>query len=143
MAGSTTIAGGSGAGANFPGADAVQTHMTNTRITDAEVLESRFPVLVREFSIRNGSGGAGAYPGGNGVVRKLEFRAPMSAAILSNNREGAPFGLCGGSPGQPGQNGIVRLSGTIENHGGALATDMEAGDVLIIETPGGGGYGSP
>ncbi len=138
-----TIAGGAGAGASFPGADAVQSHMTNTRITDVEVIESRFPVLVREFSIRRGSGGAGAQAGGDGVIRKLEFRQAMSAAILSNNRANAPFGLCGGSPGRPGQNCIVRRNGAVETHSGTLATDMEAGDVLIIETPGGGGYGSP
>ncbi len=138
-----TIGGGAGAGADFHGADAVQTHMTNTRITDAEVLESRHPVLLREFSIRKNSGGRGKYCGGNGVIRELEFRQSMSAAILSNHREVAPFGLNDGEPGQTGQNRIKRHDGTEEVHGGALSTDMETGDVLIIMTPGGGGFGTP
>jgi 5-oxoprolinase (ATP-hydrolysing) len=138
-----TIGGGAGAGLYFAGADAVQTHMTNTRITDPEVLESRHPILLREFSIRKNSGGDGKYRGGNGVIRKLEFRQSMSAAVLSNHREVAPFGLNGGKPGQTGQNRIKRIDGTEEVHGGALATEMETGDVLIIMTPGGGGSGTP
>jgi len=138
-----TIAGGSGAGQNFAGADAVQTHMTNTRITDPEVIETRYPVRLREFSVRAGSGGSGEYRGGDGVVRKIEFREAMSAAILSNNRTSAPFGLNGGTNGQPGRNAVERGDGTVEEFGGVLATTMAAGDVLVIETPGGGGSGTP
>jgi 5-oxoprolinase (ATP-hydrolysing) len=138
-----TIAGGSGAGPDFPGADAVQSHMTNTRITDAEVLESRYPVRVREFSIRRGSGGAGHKRGGDGVVRRIEFREPMSAAVLSNHRSVPPFGIDGGQPGRCGANRIERADGSHEHHGGTLTTDMSAGDILIIETPGGGGAGRP
>jgi len=138
-----TIAGGSGAGPDFAGADAVQTHMTNTRITDAEVLETRYPVLLREFSVRRHSGGAGLFRGGNGVIRKIEFRETMSAAILSNNRQMAPFALAGGSRGKVGRNAIQRCDGRIEECGGILAAEMKTGDVLIIETPGGGGSGTP
>jgi len=138
-----TIGGGSGAGPDFSGADAVQTHMTNTRITDAEVLETRYPVLLREFSVRDGSGGVGRHRGGNGIVRKIEFREAMSAAILSNHRIVAPFGLAGGSSGQTGRNAVERGNGAIEDLGGVAATDMATGDVLIIETPGGGGSGTP
>ena len=138
-----TIGGGSGAGPDFPGVDAVQTHMTNTRITDPEVIETRYPVRLREFSIRDGSGGAGNYRGGDGVVRKIEFREAMSAAILSNKRTSAPFGLNGGADGLPGRNAVERSDGTTEEYGGVLATTMAAGDVLIIETPGGGGSGTP
>ncbi len=138
-----TICGGSGAGENFPGASAVQTHMTNSRMTDPEVLESRFPVLVREFSIRKNSGGNGRERGGNGVIRTLEFRTDVHAAILSNHRVVAPFGLKGGEPGKPGRNQIVRANGAIENYGGMMASDMHSGDLLVIATPGGGGYGPP
>ena len=148
-----TIGGGSGAGPDFAGADAVQTHMTNTRITDPEVLETRYPVLLREFSVRRDSGGAGAYRGGNGVVRKIEFREAMSAAVLSNHREIPPFGLNGGHPGKVGRNAVLRAAtgsneaivdqSDVEEYGGVVATDMATGDVLIIETPGGGGSGTP
>ncbi len=138
-----TICGGAGAGANFDGADAVQTHMTNSRMTDAEVLESRLPVLVREFSIRPNSGGTGAHVGGNGAVRKLEFRTTMSAAILSNHRSIPPFGLAGGGNALTGQNLIVRRDGSIEEPGGIVMTKVHEGDVMVIKTPGGGGYGVP
>ncbi|MBT8422018.1 MAG: hydantoinase B/oxoprolinase family protein, partial [Gammaproteobacteria bacterium] len=138
-----TVGGGSGAGPDFCGADAVQTHMTNTRITDPEVIETRYPVVLREFAIRDGSGGDGRHRGGHGVIRKIEFRVAMSAAVLSNNRSSAPFGLHGGTDGQPGRNAVQRHDGTTEEHGGVLSTDMAAGDVLIIETPGGGGSGTP
>lgn len=138
-----TICGGAGAGPGFAGASAVQTHMTNSRITDAEVLESRYPVLVREFAIRAESGGAGQYPGGDGVVRRLEFREAMSAAILSNHRVIAPFGLDGGENGQTGTNLVRRRDGTTERLGSIAETEMQAGDVLIIKTPGGGGFGAP
>ena len=135
-----TIAGGSGAGPDFDGTAAVQTHMTNSRLTDPEVLESRFPVLVDEFSIRQGSGGAGAHRGGDGAVRRLRFRTPMRAAILSNRRRVPPFGLAGGKAGAPGVNRIERADGTVEALGSTASTDMAPGDVMAVETPGGGGF---
>ena len=136
-----TICGGSGAGPGFPGTDAVQTHMTNSRLTDPEVLEWRFPVLLRNFSIRQGSGGAGQYRGGNGIVRTIEFREPMTAAILSNHRQVAPFGLQGGQPGQVGENAVIRADGQVEVLPGLATVAMKGGDRIQIATPGGGGYG--
>jgi 5-oxoprolinase (ATP-hydrolysing) len=136
-----TICGGSGAGATFDGTDAVHTHMTNSRMTDPEVLEARYPVIVREFSIRRNSGGNGRFRGGNGTVRRIEFRQPMQVAILSNNRRVAPFGLDGGEPGVPGRNSIIRNNGAREDLGGVDETGVASGDILIIETPGGGGFG--
>jgi 5-oxoprolinase (ATP-hydrolysing) len=136
-----TICGGSGAGPGFDGADAVHTHMTNTRLTDAEVLEWRFPVLLESFSIRRGSGGAGRWHGGNGVVRRVRFREAMTAAILAGRRRVPPFGLKGGAPGAVGRNWVERSDGTREEFGGTHAVEMQAGDVFVIETPGGGGYG--
>ena len=137
-----TIAGGMGAGDGFDGASAVQTHMTNTRLTDPEVLELRYPVLLEEFSIRTGSGGGGRWKGGDGVVRRLRFEEAMTAAILSNNREHRPFGLKGGKGGAPGHNSIERADGTKERIGASAETEMQPGDTLIIKTPGGGGYGT-
>ncbi|MDE2618516.1 MAG: hydantoinase B/oxoprolinase family protein [Sphingomonadales bacterium] len=137
-----TIAGGAGAGPGFDGASVVQTHMTNSRLTDPEVLETRFPVLLEEFSIRRGSGGAGAFRGGDGAVRRLRFLEPMRAGILSNRRAIAPFGLAGGAAGAPGRNRVERADGTVEPLGATAAVDMAAGDVFVIETPGGGGYGA-
>ncbi len=136
-----TICGGAGAGDSFDGADAVHTHMTNSRITDPEVLELRFPVLLERFSIRRGSGGAGRHCGGCGVVRKIRFLEPATAAILSSHRVLAPFGLCGGEDGKCGRNTVVRCDGTIVELGGQDVIEVAAGDVLVIETPGGGGYG--
>jgi len=136
-----TICGGSGAGKTFDGANAVQTHMTNSRLTDPEVLEWRFPVLLEEFSIRPHSGGKGQFHGGDGVVRRLKFREPMTAAILSGHRAVPPFGLSGGEPGAIGRNWIRRSDGTIEHLGGTAAAQMQGGDAFVIETPGGGGYG--
>jgi 5-oxoprolinase (ATP-hydrolysing) len=138
-----TICGGSGAGDKFPGTGAVHTHMTNTRLTDPEVLESRFPVLLEEFSIRRGSGGKGHFQGGDGAVRKIRFRESMSAAILSNRRRVAPFGLAGGENGAPGRNWVERANGTIETFGATETIEMESGDLFVIETPGGGGFGCP
>ncbi len=138
-----TICGGSGAGPDFDGTDAVHTHMTNSRMTDPEVLEARFPVLIREFSIRCGSAGAGRQHGGNGVVRRVEFRTPMTVAILSNNRLTKPFGLHGGEPGQAGRNLVRRADGRMEAVDSVDELQLEVGDTLIIETPGGGGYGTP
>ncbi len=138
-----TICGGSGAGPDFPGTDAVHTHMTNSRLTDPEVLEWRFPVLLKQFSIRQGSGGAGQYPGGNGIVRILEFQEPMTAAILSNHRRVPPFGLKGGHPGQVGENTILRANGQIETLPGQATVAVSSGDRMCIATPGGGGFGAP
>jgi 5-oxoprolinase (ATP-hydrolysing) len=136
-----TICGGSGAGPGFDGTDAVQTHMTNSRLTDPEVLELRFPVLLDAFRIRAGSGGAGRYHGGNGVVRRIRFREPMSAAIVSGHRKVPPYGMSGGDPGQVGHNFVERVDGTVEELAGRDQTAMQAGDLFVIETPGGGGYG--
>jgi 5-oxoprolinase (ATP-hydrolysing) len=137
-----TICGGSGAGADFDGTDAVQTHMTNSRLTDPEVLEWRFPVLVEEFAIRPNSGGKGKHRGGNGVIRRIQFLESMSAAILSSHRAIPPFGLAGGESGAIGHNYIVRRDGTIEPLKSCAEVQMHPGDVFAIETPGGGGYGS-
>ncbi|WP_326525088.1 hydantoinase B/oxoprolinase family protein [Sphingomonas sp.] len=136
-----TIAGGSGAGPGFAGTDVVQSHMTNSRLTDPEVLETRFPVLVEEFSIRKGSGGAGAFTGGDGATRRIRFRQAMRAAILSNRRIVPPFGLAGGRDGAPGTNRVERADGTVETLGSTAIVEMGVGDVFVIETPGGGGYG--
>jgi 5-oxoprolinase (ATP-hydrolysing) len=138
-----TICGGSGATAEAHGADAVHTHMTNTRLTDPEVIERRYPVRVREFSIRRGSGGAGRRQGGAGVVRKIEFLRPLRVSILSERRGPyAPFGLQGGQPGALGQNLLQRSgSASVEDLGGKVQIEVQPGDVLTIETPGGGGFG--
>jgi 5-oxoprolinase (ATP-hydrolysing) len=136
-----TICGGAGAGPGFDGASAVQTHMTNSRLTDPEVLELRFPVLVEDFAIRRGSGGQGRWRGGDGVVRRIRFREPMTAAILSNHRRTAPFGAAGGEAAQPGRNTVERTDGSVEALGATASTEMAAGDAFVIETPGGGGYG--
>lgn len=136
-----TICGGAGAGPSFDGASAVHTHMTNTRLTDPEVLETRFPVLVEEFAIRRGSGGHGQTCGGDGAVRRLIFREAMEAAILSNRRRVAPFGLHGGEAGLPGRNWVARADGSVETFGATAAVEMQPGDAFVIETPGGGGFG--
>jgi 5-oxoprolinase (ATP-hydrolysing) len=136
-----TICGGSGAGSDFDGTDAVQTHMTNSRLTDPEVLEWRFPVRLDEFVIRRGSGGAGKHRGGDGVTRKVRFLRRMSAGILSNHRRIAPFGMGGGQPGALGRNSVERADGTRVELSGTAAVEMAADDVFVIETPGGGGYG--
>jgi 5-oxoprolinase (ATP-hydrolysing) len=136
-----TVAGGSGAGPGFDGADVVQTHMTNSRLTDPEVLEWRFPVLLESFEIRRGSGGAGRWRGGNGGVRRIRFLEPMTAAILSGHRKVRPHGMAGGSPGQPGENYVVRADGSRTELGPFDETVMNPGDVFVIESPGGGGYG--
>ncbi len=137
-----TIAGGAGAGPGFAGASAVQTHMTNSRLTDPEVLESRFPVLVEQFRIRTGSGGAGQWPGGDGAVRKIRFRVAMQAGILSNRRRTRPFGLAGGGDGLPGETRIERSSGEVEVLDSTAGVTVQGGDAIVIETPGGGGFGA-
>jgi 5-oxoprolinase (ATP-hydrolysing) len=136
-----TIAGGAGAGPGFDGASGVQTHMTNSRLTDPEVLESRHPVLLREFRYRRGSGGAGAHRGGDGLVRRIEFRAPMTVAILSNHRRIAPFGLAGGGDGATGINRLLRAGGETVELPACAEREVGAGDEILIETPGGGGFG--
>jgi 5-oxoprolinase (ATP-hydrolysing) len=136
-----TIAGGAGAGPDFDGASAVQTHMTNSRLTDPEVLEQRYPILLRRFGIRSGSGGAGRHRGGNGVLRELEFRVPMTAALLANSYRVAPFGLAGGEPGQPGRAYVRRGDGTEQLLSSTERVEMRPGDAFVIETPGGGGFG--
>ncbi|MEQ8507262.1 MAG: hydantoinase B/oxoprolinase family protein [Rhodospirillales bacterium] len=138
-----TICGGSGAGPDFDGTDAVHTHMTNTRLTDPEVLEWRFPVLLELFAIRHGSGGDGAHRGGDGVVRRIRFLEDMTAAILSSHRRMPPHGLSGGGDGMLGRNAVEHADGRIEELGGNDRRDLKAGDVFIIETPGGGGFGTP
>jgi 5-oxoprolinase (ATP-hydrolysing) len=138
-----TVASGSGAGDGFDGADAVQTHMTNSRLTDPEVLEWRHPVLVEEFAVRRGSGGAGRWRGGDGVVRRIRFREPMRVSTLSSHRRVPPYGMAGGRPGALGRDRVERADGTVRHLPGCAGVDVAAGDVLVIETPGGGGYGEP
>ncbi|WP_432784366.1 hydantoinase B/oxoprolinase family protein [Cyanobium sp. BSA11S] len=142
-----TICGGCGAGRSldgqeFEGASAVQSHMTNSRLTDPEILEERFPVRLEAFALRRGSGGSGRWRGGDGVVRRIRFLEPMTAAILSGSRQVAPFGLAGGGPGLPGRNRLIRANGTELELGGGVELQLEAGEALVIETPGGGGYGA-
>ena len=136
-----TICGGAGAGPDFHGASAIHTHMTNSRLTDPEILELRYPVLLRRFLIRGGSGGAGQCHGGDGAIREIEFREPMQAGILSTRRRTLPFGLAGGEAGRPGVNRIRRANGQVEVREGCDMVRMSPGDAFIIETPGGGGYG--
>ena len=137
-----TICGGSGAGAEAPGADAVHTHMTNTRATDPEVLEQRYPVRILEFSIRRGSGGDGQHRGGNGVTRRLEFLADLNVSLLSQRRgRYPPYGLAGGQAGALGKNTLRRADGSAENLPGTVSLSVRPGDCLTIETPGGGGFG--
>ena len=136
-----TIAGGSGAGSDFDGTDAVQCHMTNSRLTDPEVLEWRFPVLLESFAIRPNSGGRGMHRGGNGVCRRIRFLETMTAGILSSHRRVPVYGLHGGEPGVVGRNAVERVGGGIEALKGTDLTTMQPGDVFVIETPGGGGYG--
>ncbi|MCX4910382.1 hydantoinase B/oxoprolinase family protein [Streptomyces sp. NBC_00878] len=138
-----TVASGSGAGDGFPGAPVVQTHMTNSRLTDPEVLEWRLPVRLDEFAVRRGSGGAGRWRGGDGAVRRIRFQEPMTVSTLSQHRRVPPYGMAGGEPGTLGANRVERADGTVTELGGSDAVDVGPGDVLVIETPGGGGYGPP
>ncbi|MFE9098999.1 hydantoinase B/oxoprolinase family protein [Streptomyces sp. NPDC007264] len=138
-----TVASGSGAGDGFPGASVVQTHMTNSRLTDPEVLESRLPVLLDAFAVREGSGGAGRWRGGNGAVRRIRFQEPMTVSTLSQHRRVPPYGMAGGGPGALGSNRVERADGTVRQLRGSDSADVGAGDVLVVETPGGGGYGPP
>ena len=138
-----TIGGGAGAGDGFDGASGVHTHMTNTRITDPEVLEARHPVRLLRFALRRGSGGAGRWRGGDGLVRAYEFRAPVTASLLSERRAVAPYGLRGGAAGRPGENRVERADGRSEVLPGAVTLHLDVGDRLVVETPGGGGFGAP
>lgn len=136
-----TIAGGSGAGIDHDGTDAVQTHMTNSRLTDPEILETRLPVRLDEFAIRRGSGGKGTHHGGDGVVRTMTFLEPMRANILANRRRIAPRGIAGGGDALPGRNWVERVDGRVEMLSATQSAEMKAGDRFVIETPGGGGFG--
>ncbi|MFI8349745.1 hydantoinase B/oxoprolinase family protein [Streptomyces sp. NPDC085596] len=138
-----TIASGSGAGDTFPGADVVQTHMTNSRLTDPEVLEWRLPVRLDEFAVRRGSGGAGRQRGGDGAVRRIRFLEPMTVSALSQHRRVPPYGMAGGAPGALGANRVEHADGTVTDLGASGSADVSPGDVLVVETPGGGGYGTP
>ncbi len=138
-----TVASGSGAGDGFPGASVVQTHMTNSRLTDPEVLEWRLPVQLDEFAVRGGSGGAGRWRGGDGAVRRIRFHEPMTVSTLCQHRRVPPYGMAGGGPGALGAGRVERADGTVSELGGSDAADVGPGDVLVIETPGGGGYGPP
>lgn len=137
-----TIAGGSGGGPTYDGASATHVHMTNTRLTDPEVLEWRFPVLLESFSVRRGSGGQGAHPGGDGVRRRVRFLEAMTASIISSHRKVPTYGMAGGDSGEVGRNAVERVDGSVEELAGGAQTEMAPGDVFIIETPGGGGYGA-
>jgi 5-oxoprolinase (ATP-hydrolysing) len=139
-----TVSGGSGAGPDFDGTSVVQTHMTNSRLTDPEVLEWRFPVRLESYGIRRGSGGAGRHRGGDGAVRRVRFLEPMTAVMLANHRRAAPFGVAGGAPGAVGRNWVERAgtrAGEREEYGATFAVQMNADDIFVIETPGGGGFG--
>jgi 5-oxoprolinase (ATP-hydrolysing) len=138
-----TLSGGSGAGPGYAGTSVVQTHMTNSRLTDPEVLEFRFPVRLDSYAIRRGSGGAGRWPGGDGGVRRVRFLERMTASVLSNGRRVPAFGMSGGAAGALGLNRVERRDGRVENLGPIGSTTMEPGDVFVIETPGGGGWGPP
>ncbi|WP_416483975.1 hydantoinase B/oxoprolinase family protein [Streptomyces sp. CL12] len=138
-----TVASGSGAGDGFPGADVVQTHMTNSRLTDPEILEWRLPVRLEEFAVRPGSGGAGTWRGGDGAVRRIRFLEPMTVSTLSQHRRVPPYGMAGGAPGALGTNRVERADGSVTDLGGSGSTEVGPGDVLVIKTPGGGGYGRP
>ncbi len=138
-----TLCGGSGASPGGPGTDAVHTHMTNSRLTDPEVLEWRFPVRLESFAIRRGSGGRGIHRGGDGTVRRIRFLEPVTASILAGRRRVPPYGLAGGEPGRVGRNYVERADGRVEELGWQGSVELGAGDLFVIETPGGGGWGSP
>jgi 5-oxoprolinase (ATP-hydrolysing) len=138
-----TVCGGCGAGPGFHGASAVHSHMTNTRITDPELIEHRHPVRVERFSVRRGSGGAGLFRGGDGAVREIRFLAPLTLSVLSQHRSRGPAGLEGGAAGLPGAQWVVRASGERDELGAVDAAEVGPGDLLVLETPGGGGYGEP
>ena len=137
-----TIGGGCGAGEGFDGHSAVHQHMTNTRITDPEIMELRYPVRLERFAIRHGSGGKGQWQGGNGIIREIRFLAPLALTILSQHREVAPYGLAGGEAGKKGIQWVERRDKNREDLLGIAAVEIEKGDMIHLESPGGGGYGS-
>ena len=137
------MASGSGAGHGFDGTDVVQTKMTNSRLTDPEVLEWRYPVLVESYRIRPGSGGRGRWRGGHGGIRRLRFNEPMTVSTLTGHRRVPAFGMAGGEPGALGRHWIEHPDGTVTPMQGCDSVQVEPGDVFVIETPGGGGYGPP
>ncbi len=136
-----TLSSGSGAGEGFDGTAVVQTHMTNSRLTDPEVLEWRLPVLLESYAIRRGSGGAGQWRGGDGGVRRIRFREPMTVSLLTGHRRVPPYGMAGGEPGALARNVVERVDGAVVELAGNDVVDVAAGDVLVVETPGGGGFG--
>jgi 5-oxoprolinase (ATP-hydrolysing) len=136
-----TIGGGAGAGPGFSGCAAVQTHMTNSRLTDPEVLEDRLPVRLERFAVRSGSGGVGRWSGGDGVVRQLRFLEPVQVSLISGSRLVPPLGLAGGQPGQCGRNLLLHRDGSAQVVPGCCSLELQPGDGIRIETPGGGGYG--
>ncbi len=138
-----TIGGGAGAGNGFHGEGGVHTHMTNTAITDPEIVERRYPVRLARFELRRGSGGAGKWRGGDGVVREFEFLEPVALSLIGQHRVEAPYGMAGGEPGGRGGQRVVRADGSVEELAGVSTAEMRAGDRLVVETPGGGGYGAP
>jgi 5-oxoprolinase (ATP-hydrolysing) len=138
-----TVCGGAGAGPGFAGASAVHTHMTNSRLTDVEILETRYPVRLERFAIRRGSGGDGKFQGGDGVVRQIRFLSDMTVSVLANRRVQAPFGLAGGSAGERGSTKILRADGSVEALPSSARMDLPQGAALLLETPGGGGFGAP
>jgi 5-oxoprolinase (ATP-hydrolysing) len=138
-----TLCGGAGAGDGFDGADAVHIHMTNSRLTDPEILETRFPVRLESFGVRPDSGGAGRWHGGNGAERRIRFGEPMTVALLANSRKIAPSGIAGGHDASPGKAWIERADGQRTELTGTARAEVEPGDVFVLQTPGGGGYGKP
>jgi 5-oxoprolinase (ATP-hydrolysing) len=137
-----TVASGSGAGEGFDGTDVVQTKMTNSRLTDPEVLEWRYPVVLESYAVRPGSGGAGRWRGGNGGIRRIRFLEPMTVSTLSGHRRIPAFGLHGGAPGALGRHWVERADGSVTTMQGCDTATLSAGDAFVIETPGGGGFGS-
>ena len=136
-----TLCGGAGASRRAAGAGGVDTHMTNSRLTDPEILERRFPVRVETFALRPGSGGAGANPGGDGAIRRIRFLEPMQAALLSTRREHAPQGLAGGGPARAGRQRLIDPRGALKELPGCFSIEVQPGEAIEIETPGGGGFG--
>jgi 5-oxoprolinase (ATP-hydrolysing) len=138
-----TLGGGCGAGPGYHGASAVHSHMTNTRITDPEILEHRYPARVDRFAVRRGSGGAGLWRGGDGLVRAITFLEPVTLSLLTQHRKERPYGMSGGSPGEAGAQRVEHADGRVTPLASSDGLDLEPGDRLVVETPGGGGFGEP
>ena len=136
-----TVAGGAGAGPSWAGRSGIHSHMTNTRLTDPEILERRYPVILDQFSVAEGTGGRGKFPGGDGLLREIIFRKNLELSVLTERRVLAPYGLAGGQPGSRGQNTLVCAGGRVLNIGGKVSVSVEAGDMFRLRTPGGGGWG--